>query len=101
MRYLLLLLLISSLPVNGQTWYLKRDISWSQPVSPDKTMPFKNIAAFVNSDYENYNALFPRYFEIIPWHPENPKVKVSFFRAEYQQVMPDAEGIEKFSSLIR
>ncbi len=99
MRYLLPLLLFIALPLHGQTWYLKRHISWKDPIVSAKDMTFKDITAFVNSDYENYSSLLPRYFEIIPWQAENSNVTVSFYRAEYENVYPDADAAAKFSDL--
>ncbi|HYW94591.1 MAG TPA: hypothetical protein VE870_03285, partial [Bacteroidales bacterium] len=99
MKFLLPLLLMLSLPVTGQNWYLKRSIPWNHPEASDTVMTFKDITSFAKSDYENNNSLLPRYFDIVRWQQENPEVKVSFFRAEYQAVMPDAEAEGRFSDL--
>ncbi len=99
MRHLLPLLMFFSLPLYGQSWYLKRAISWEHAVTPEKTMSFDEIISFANSDYENNNALLPRYFENIAWHAENPSVTIRFFKAEYQQVPADDEARQKLSEL--
>ena len=99
MKYLLSLFLVISFQVDAQTWYLKRDISWNIPVDTVKAMTFRDIIAFDKADYENYDALLPRFFENFRWQGGDTDVKVGIFRAEYQAVTPDNEALEKFSIL--
>jgi hypothetical protein len=90
MRFVLTMLFLFLFPfLHAQSWYHKREIKWKQPVSMDRNVEFKELVSFPGSYYENFNSVFPRYFEKIEWAKEIRDLDIFLYHVDSEVVDPE------------
>ncbi|MGC9342215.1 MAG: type IX secretion system sortase PorU [Bacteroidales bacterium] len=100
MRLVLTFFLLSVFSfLSAQSWYYKREIKWENPVSVNKNVDFKDLVSFKDSYYEDFNSIFPHYFENIPWNRNIKKLNLSLYNVEAESVDPESVPVDYMKRL--